>query len=451
MIRHNRRALLRGVALAGVAALTLTGCGSNDPGSGSGAGTAGTVSAQDIEAALQAGGTIKVWSWEVTLKQVVENFEKKYPKVNVELVNAGTSNEQYTALQNAIAAGSGVPDVAHIEYFALPQFALAKSLTDLTPYGAKGLQNSYTPGPWSSVNTNGAVFGLPMDSGPMALFYNKEVFDKHGIAVPATWEQYVAAARKLHQADPKAYITADTGDAGFTTSMIWQAGGKPYQVNGTDVTLNFADEGAQRYASTWQTLISEKLVAQVSPWTDEWFKGLGDGTIASLTTGAWMPANLESGAPAGKGKWRVAPMPQWQAGGTATAENGGSSLAIPAASTNKNLAYGFLQYANAGEGVQTRVDNGAFPATTAQLSSATFLGVEFPYFGGQKANEIFAKSAQSVVPGWSYLPFQVYANSIFNDTAGKAYVSATPLQAGLQSWQDASAKYGKEQGFTVKP
>jgi multiple sugar transport system substrate-binding protein len=290
-----------------------------------------------------------------------------------------------------------------------------------------------------------------MDSGPMALFYNKEVFDKHGIAVPATWEQYVAAARKLHQADPKAYITADTGDAGFTTSMIWQAGGKPYQVNGTDVTLNFADEGAQRYASTWQTLISEKLVAPVSPWTDEWFKGLGDGTIASLTTGAWMPANLESGAPAGKGKWRVAPMPQWQAGGTATAENGGSSLAIPAASTNKNLAYGFLQYANAGEGVQTRVDNGAFPATTAQLSSATFLGVEFPYFGGQKANEIFAKSAQSVVPGWSYLPFQVYANSIFNDTAGKAYVSATPLQAGLQSWQDASAKYGKEQGFTVKP
>ena len=27
------------------------------------------------------------------------------------------------------------------------------------------------------------------------------------------------------------------------------------------------------------------------------------------------------------------------------------------------------------------------------------------------------------MPGWSYLPFQVYANSIFNDTVGKAYVS----------------------------
>jgi hypothetical protein len=36
----------------------------------------------------------------------------------------GTGNNQYTALQNAIAAGKGVPDVAQIEYYALPQFAL---------------------------------------------------------------------------------------------------------------------------------------------------------------------------------------------------------------------------------------------------------------------------------------------------------------------------------------
>ena len=49
----------------------------------------------------------------------------------------------------------------------------------------------------------------------MALFYNKEVFDKHGIAVPTTWDEYLEAARKLHKADPKAYITSDTGDAGL--------------------------------------------------------------------------------------------------------------------------------------------------------------------------------------------------------------------------------------------
>ena len=47
--------------------------------------------------------------------------------------------------------------------------------------------------------------------------------------VPTTWDEYVADAKKLHAANPKEYITSDTGDPGFATSMIWQAGGKPFQ------------------------------------------------------------------------------------------------------------------------------------------------------------------------------------------------------------------------------
>jgi len=294
------------------------------------------------------------------------------------------------------------------------------------------------------------LYGLPLDSGPMALFYNKKVFDKYAITVPTTWADYVADARKLHKADPKVYMTADTGDAGFTTSMIWQAGGKPYTVSGTNVTINFADPGSAKFAATWQPMITEKLVSSIPPWTDQWFKALGDGTIASLPTGAWMPGNLVSGAAAGNGNWRAAPMPQWDAGASASAENGGSSLGVMDKSANKALAYAFVKYASVDEGKDLRIKGGAFPSTTADLTSTAFLDTPFPYFGGQKANEIFAKSAQNVVPGWSYLPFQVYANSIFNDTVGKAYVSSTTLADGLKAWQDQSAKYGNEQGFTVK-
>lgn len=43
----------------------------------------------------------------------------------------------------------------------------------------------------------------------------------------------------------------------------------------------------------------------------------------------------------------------------------------------------------------------------------------------------------------------MYANSVFNDTVGKAYVSSTTLAQGLEAWRAASAKYGKDQGFTV--
>ncbi|MCZ7422177.1 sugar ABC transporter substrate-binding protein [Verrucosispora sp. WMMA2121] len=441
-----RRTLLVSAVLC--VSLLVTGCGSGDDGDSGG--PPAVVSDADIEAALEAGGTITVWAWEPTLKQVVADFQGRYPKVTVNLVNAGTGNDQYTALQNAVAARSGVPDIAQVEYYALPQFVLSKSLTNLNGYGADKLEATFTPGPWNAVRSGDGVYGLPMDSGPMALFYNKEVFDKHGLTVPTTWDEYVAEAEKLRRADPDAYITNDTGDAGFTTSMIWQAGGRPYRVDGTTVGIDFADPGTQRFTATWQRLIDGKLLAPVTSWSDAWYKGLGDGTIATLVIGAWMPANLESGVQSAHGKWRVAPMPQWDAGGSVTAENGGSSLAIPDQGTNQALAYAFLRYATVAEGAQTRTDHGAFPATTGQLSSPRFLEREFPYFGGQQVNQVLAESAKQVAPGWSYLPFQVYANSVFGDTVGKAYLGAITLQDGLVAWQDISVRYGKEQGFTLR-
>ncbi|MGW5354276.1 ABC transporter substrate-binding protein [Streptomyces sp. NPDC004031] len=448
----RNRALRRwvtAVAVLAASATGLTACGSSG-GSDSSSGSGGASGADAVTSALAKGGSLTVWAWEPTLKQVVADFQAKYPKVHIKLVNAGTGNDQYTALQNAVQAGKGVPDVAQIEYYALGQFALGKSVADLNAFGAKELEKSYSPGPWNSVNIDGGVFGLPMDSGPMALFYNKKVFDTYKLPVPTTWAQYVDDARKLHQADPKAYITSDTGDAGMTTSLIWQAGGKPYKVDGTKVSVDFGgDSGTATFTGQWQQLVSEHLVSPVTPWSDQWYKGLGDGTIATLATGAWMPANFSSGVKDAAGDWRVAPLPQWQAGGHASAENGGSSLAVMQGGDHKALAYAFLQYANQGAGVQTRVKGGAFPATTADLDSPAFQDEQFPYFGGQQANKIFAESAKNVLPGWSYLPYQVYANSVFNDTVGKAYVSSTTLKDGLKAWQEKSISYGTQQGFSM--
>jgi multiple sugar transport system substrate-binding protein len=447
-MHHSITRPARAAAVLGVLALGLTAACSSGGGSGnstSGASTGGT----ETTSAAPLTGKILVWAWEPTLKKVVAQFEKDNPGVTVDLVNAGTGNDQYTALQNAVAAGSGIPDVAQIEYAAIPQFSFGNSLADLAPLGASSLGGTFTPGPWNSVKQGDKVYGLPMDSGPEALFYNKTVFDKYGLTVPTTWDEYLADAQKLHAADPNEYITTDTGDAGFTTSAIWQAGGHPYTVDGTNVKIDFSDAGSTKWATYWQQLIDQKLLSQVSGWSDEWFQGLGNGTIASLVIGAWMPANLESGAKAASGDWRVAPMPQWKAGDKATSENGGSSLAVMNASTNQELAYKFIQYATTGPGVQIRLDGGAFPATVADLNSDAFLNKEFPYFGGQKINQVLAESAKDVVPGWQTLPYQVYANSIFGDTVGKAYLGQTTLVDGLKAWQNACADYGNKQGFSV--
>lgn len=425
-------------ALIGTA---LAGCASNSSGTPAGS--------TDVAAALKKGGTITYWSWTPSAEAQVAAFEKAYPKVHVKLVNAGTNTTEYTKLQNAIKAGSGAPDVAQVEYYAIPQFALSKSLVDLTAYGFDSLKSAYTPGPWSSVNVGGGLYGLPQDSGPMALFYNKTVFDKYGLTVPKTWDEYIADAKKLHAANPEAYITSDSGDSGFTTSMIWQAGGRPFTSNGSKVSINLQDEGSKKWASTWNDLVDNKLLSPVPGWSDDWFKSLGNGNIASLVTGAWMPGVLESSVKDGSGQWRVAPTPAYD-GKPANSENGGGAQVVLKQSKNPALASGFLKWLNnSPESIKVFLASGGFPSTTNELNSDSFLADAPDYFGGQKINEVLVQGAKDVSTGWSYLPYQVYANSIYGDTVGQSYVSAGDLNTGLGAWQKSLADYGNQQGFTV--
>jgi multiple sugar transport system substrate-binding protein len=445
---HSRRTRIgRAASIIGTGLVLSVALAACAPAAGGGAETGDS---DDIAAALKEKSTITVWAWAPAVEEIAASFEKKYPNVTVKVVNAGTGNDQYIKLQNAIKAGSGAPDVAQIEYYALPQFALSDSLVDLSDFGFDDFEDEYTASTWGSVNLDGGVYALPQDSGPMALFYNKAVFDQYGLTVPTTWDEYVETAKKLHAANPEAYITNDTGDAGFTTSMIWQAGGKPYTTkDNTDVTIDLQDEGSKKFADTWSQLTQNDLVSPVSSWSDEWYRGLGDGTIATLAIGAWMPGNLTSGVPEAAGDWRVAKLPTWEAGVPANAENGGGGDSILKQSKNKLVAAGFLEYMNEGEGTKISMEKGGFPSTVADLESDDFLAQSSDYFGGQKINEVLADSINDVVPGWSYLPFQVYSNSIYNDTVGQAYADKGDLNEGLVAWQKATAEYGNDQGFTV--
>ncbi len=445
LTRPRARRIVVVAASALTVGLALAGCGGGGTPSAAPGG-----SADELEAALEEGGTITYWSWTPSAEAQVAAFEKEYPNVDVKLVNAGTNTEEYTKLQNAITAGSGAPDVAQVEYYAIPQFALSESLVDLAPYGFGDLKDQYTPGPWGAVTVGDAVYGLPQDSGPMAMFYNATVFDEYGIEVPTTYDEYVAAAEKLHEADPNAYITSDTGDAGFATSMIWQAGGRPFSADGTNVSIDLQDEGSKKWADSWNRLVEQDLLATTPGWSDEWYRALGDGTIATLLTGAWMPGVLESSVPEASGDWRVAPMPTYD-GTPVTAENGGGGQVVLKQSKNPALAAAFLKWLNADPAsIEVFLASGGFPATTADLQSDEFLAKAPEYFGGQKINEVLVDAANTVPEGWQYLPYQVYANSIFGDTVGQSYLDSGDLNGGLETWQQQLTDYGNQQGFTVE-
>lgn len=106
----------------------------------------------------------------------------------------------------------------------------------------------------------------------------------------------------------------------------------------------------------------------------------------------------------------------------------------------------------------SRVDQGGFPADLKTMSNDKFLsqttmvnsdGDTVDYFGGEKFNAEFAEAAKRVTSKFDFLPYDVYAQSVFTDTVGAAYTGQTTMKEGVKAWQDKLVEQGKSQGFTV--
>lgn len=439
MQRRFRR--LAVAAAAATAALTVAACGS------SGSSSDGTTSSGPV--------TITFWTWLSTsqTQSLANEFTKSHPDIKVKVVDAGTSAAEYTKLDTALKAGKGAPDVAQIEYFALPQFALSKEIVNLDSYGAESLKSAYSASAWDGVAIDGGIYGYPQDTGPMAMFYRADLFKNAGLTPPKTWAQFAADAAVIHKKLPNTYIAdMDPTDPGTATSMMWQAGATPFQSSGTsDVSLNLSESGVKQWASLWSGLLEKHLVATDVGWTTSWWSAMAAGKYATWVTGAWAPAPLESNIPKTAGDWQVAPMPQWTAGANVTANNGGSSDAVMSTSPYKKQAAEFAQWLNSSAtGAQALASTGLFPSTTSLLNSSTFLNAKVSILGSQTGNTVLAQSASDVASGWQYLPFQVYANSVYSDTVGQDITGGKDLTAGLQAWQQRIASYGQSEGFTVK-
>ena len=438
--------LKKSVAIVGAAAMlvSIAACGGSSS-SGDASDNGGEV-------------TLNVWGWEPTLKQANAAFEKKYPNIKIKWNNTGTADDTVTGLNNAIQAGSGIPDVVQLEYMTVPQYVIGDSqLSDLKDK-TSGYKNFYTPGTWNSVNVGDGVYALPMDSGPQAMFYNKATFDKAGISeAPKNWDEFYQDAKKIRALGDDYYITADAGDSKVMNAFLWQAGAEPYKSNGENVTINFkSDPQVKTVAEFWQKLIDEDLInTKVATWADEWNRGIGDGTIAAIFEGAWMPANLVSNSPQASGNMRVALQPNWDASKPSNGENGGSAIAVTKASKLQDAAWKYINFVcHDKTGIKARTSGGAFPADKATMKSEEFLkGSDevTKYFGGQEYNKVLAQASEQVTNEYQFLPFMGQANSIYTDYLGDAYVKkSTTLEKGFAKFQDALAKYGKEQGFTVK-
>jgi multiple sugar transport system substrate-binding protein len=440
-----------------VVALTVTvGLAACSGGSGddSGGKAAAPANQSDIDKALQTPTKLTFWTWVPNIQKEVALFEKKYPAIDVTVVNAGQGEPQYTKLRTALKAGSGAPDVAQIEFQYIPTFSITKSLVDLRPYGAEALKDKFVDWTWGQVTgSGGQIWGYPQDTGPMGMLYRQDLFDKYGITPPKTWDEFAQAARKLHAADPKVYLTnLASNQNGVWMGLLWQAGAKPFTNTGPEsVTVNVNDQTSKKLGTYWNGLIKEGAVSTDPDFTDAWYQALNRGKYATWLTAAWGPVFLSGSAKSTSGKWRAAPLPQWEAGKSVSGNWGGSTSAVISGTKNPIAAAKFAEFLNT-DPESTKMfatQQFLFPATKAVLSDSSFTGEKSAFYGGQTVNQVFSDISDTVDTQFQWPPFLDQAVNDWDETVGKSFADKTDTNAALDQWQQRITTYAKNQGFKV--
>ncbi|HEX8345995.1 MAG TPA: extracellular solute-binding protein [Actinoplanes sp.] len=450
--RSNSRAGTACLALAMTATLGLAACGGGSDGGGDSA--APPASQSDVDKAMQTPTELTFWTWVPQIEKEVALFEKKYPAVKVKVVNAGQGEPQYTKLRTALKAGTGAPDVVQLEFQYIPTFSITKSLVDLRPYGAEAQKGTFVDWTWSQVTgTNGEIWAYPQDTGPMGMLYRQDILDKHGITPPKTWDEFAAAARKLHAADPDLYLTnLASNQNGAWMGLLWQAGAKPFATTAADsVTVKVNDETSKKLGTYWGGLISEGVVSADPDFTDAWYQALNRGKYATWLTAAWGPVFLTGSAKSTSGKWRAAPLPQWEAGKSVSGNWGGSTTAVVTGTKNPIASAKFAEFINT-DPESTKMfatEQFLFPATKTVLADPTFTQQKPQFYGGQPVNQVFSQISGTVDPQFQWPPFLDQAVNDWDETVGKSFADKTDTNAALDQWQQRVTTYAKNQGFKV--
>ncbi|MEV4290728.1 extracellular solute-binding protein [Nonomuraea bangladeshensis] len=415
-----------------------------------------TMSQAEIDKAMSTPTELTFWTWVPDIAQEVALFEKKYPAIKVKVVNAGQGVPQYTKLRTALQAGKGAPDVVQMEYQYIPTFTITDSLLDLRPYGASTLQDKFVDWTWGQVSGQGGeVWAIPQDTGPMGMLYRQDIFDKHGIEVPKTWDEFAEAARKLHAADPEVYLTnLAANEAAAWHGLLWQAQAKPYvSANKSEISIKVNDEPSKKLATFWGGLAKEGVIGVEPDFTDSWFSALNKGKYATWITAAWGPVFLSGSAKSTAGKWRAAPLPQWDATKPSSGNWGGSTSAVVKTTKNPIAAAQFAQFLNSDpESAKLfATKQFFFPATKALLTDPEFVGDKPAFYGGQQVNQVFADISGTVGPTFQWPPFLDRVVTDWTETVGKSLAAKTDTVAALEQWQTRISTFAKSQGFTVQP
>ncbi len=187
MPHTKRRRLVTTAVAVSLGATALAACGSEDDSKAD----SGPVS-------------LTYWTWTPGMDKVVDLWNKgpgKKDGITVTVKKQASGDTLVTKILTAHKAKKA-PDLVQAEYQALPTLVSNDALADISGE-VGGIEGGFAEGVWQQTTLGtDAVYAVPQDIGPMMFYYREDLFEKYGLKVPTTWEQFAETARRLKEKAP---------------------------------------------------------------------------------------------------------------------------------------------------------------------------------------------------------------------------------------------------------
>jgi len=321
-------------------------------------------------------------------------FNAKYPNVKVKTIFV-PFEDLHNNLQTTLAAGSGAPDVALVEFGQFPRYTSGGVLTDLlqAPFDAgkyKDQVSDYNWARWSSLDGK-QLLGMPWDITPGVTFYRADIFEELGLPNdPAELGEYIQ--------DPENYFTlAQTLKANGKLSGEW----RDWPAHWLGDSYGYYDENMNWVRNTDEFVkfldISKRVNQLALTPHDGYMSDAGKqrvqaGEQVMIFDGSFGARTLEANFPEQAGKWKVTSLPFGLNVG-----KGGSTFVIPAQSKNKEAAFAFSEFiTTAPEAWELWFTQSVQPDWKHITSTDSYIGHSNAYLGDQEDFKLFEELAGQI-------------------------------------------------------
>lgn len=327
----------------------------------------GTVAATALAVAATSSFAAEITYVSGAVGNAVENFKtivapweaKTGHTVKLVPMPASTT-DQFGQYRLWLAAGNGDIDLYQTDVIWAPQ--LADHFVDMSEKAGE-LMKSHFPSIVESQTVDGKLVALPLFTDAPALYYRKDLLEKHGASVPKTWEELTATAKAVQDAERAAgnsdiwgFVWQGNAYEGLTCDALeWvksSGGGQIIEPDGTISINNEKAAAALELAATWPGSISPEGVLA---YQEEEARGVwqtGNAVFMRNWPYAYTLGNGSDSAVAGK--FGVTTLPTGQGHDTSAATLGGWNVAVSKYSDNQEAAIDLAMYLAGEEAQKTR-------------------------------------------------------------------------------------------------